>query len=190
MLSAAEVEWLATVTKNGTLDPDCARELACDVLVQTQDAQLAGILVDWRDFEKLVASLLELADFDVRSPFRYKSLTSRGEMDVVAVRDNTVLFIDCKRYSRSRNTSSHMRAAAFEQRERVEQFVDVFPQLACDLIRSKGKYLLVPLIVPWVGAETVFESSAVIVPCSSLPLFVSRLDGMIHDLPHLVLELC
>ena len=188
-LTAEEKGWVQPIALDGKLNPTQAKKIACDVLTELGDAKTAGSLVDWRGFEVIVKMLLELGGFIVDSPFRYKTLVSRGEIDVAAIRDRYVLFIDCKRYGANRSALSQLKTAACEQRERVEEFLDVFPQLASRLITSAGKYRLIPAIVPWVGSEIVYDSAAVIVPSSRLPSFIRHLDDLAYDVPAFELEI-
>ena len=54
--------------------------------------------VDWKDFEGLVAEILESKNFEVVRNFRMKKPTM--EIDVVGIHLGTAVLIDCKHWKR------------------------------------------------------------------------------------------
>ena len=54
--------------------------------------------IGWKDFEGLVAEILETKHFEVLRNFRMKKPTM--EIDVVGVHLNTAVLIDCKHWKR------------------------------------------------------------------------------------------
>ena len=75
--------------------------------------------VDWKDFEGLVAEILESKNFKVMRNFRMKKPTM--EIDVVGVRLGTALLIDCKHWKRM--SRSMLDTIVQKQLERVGHYV-------------------------------------------------------------------
>ena len=75
--------------------------------------------VDWKDFEGLVAEVLESKNFEVVRNFRMKKPTM--EIDVVGIHLNTAVLIDCKHWKRMSNSA--LEKIVLKQIERVKHYV-------------------------------------------------------------------
>ena len=75
--------------------------------------------VDWKDFEGLVAEILESKNFEVVRNFRMKKPTM--EIDVVGIHLGTAVLIDCKHWKRM--TNSALEKIVLSQIDRVKHYV-------------------------------------------------------------------
>jgi len=75
--------------------------------------------IDWKDFEGLVAEILDSKHFDVLRNFRLTKPTM--EIDVVGVRLGIALIIDCKHWKRL--SHSALETIVVKQVERVKHYI-------------------------------------------------------------------
>ena len=75
--------------------------------------------IDWRDFEGLVAEILESKNFEVARNFRMKKPTM--EIDVVGIHLGTAVLIDCKHWKRMSNSA--LEKIVLKQIDRVKHYV-------------------------------------------------------------------
>ena len=83
--------------------------------------------LDWRDFEGLTGRILESEGFDVQYNLMMKS--PRSEIDVVGIKMNTALLIDCKHWRRDVPYK-----VATKQTLRAEQWTDLHKMTAVPVI--------------------------------------------------------
>ena len=81
--------------------------------------------VDWKDFEGLVAEILESKNFEVVRNFRMKKPTM--EIDVVGIRLDTAVLIDCKHWKRMSNSA--LEEIVQKQIERVKHYVSITDEI-------------------------------------------------------------
>ena len=81
--------------------------------------------VDWKDFEGLVAEVLESKNFEVVRNFRMKKPTM--EIDVVGIRLDTAVLIDCKHWKRMSNSA--LEGIVQKQVERVKHYVSITDEI-------------------------------------------------------------
>ena len=77
--------------------------------------------VDWKDFEGLIAEILESKNFEVTRNFRMKKPTM--EIDVVGIHLGTAVLIDCKHWKRM--TNSALENIVLKQIDRVKHYVSI-----------------------------------------------------------------
>ena len=75
--------------------------------------------VHWKDFEGLVAEILQSMHFEVSRNFRMKKPTI--EIDVVGKRLDVIMLIDCKHWKRM--SHSNLKIIVNKQIKRAEQFI-------------------------------------------------------------------
>jgi len=121
--------------------------------------------IDWKEFEELVASILEQHDFSCVIHFKFK--TKRFyEIDVLAAKNNIILAIDCKKWKRGRYKKTGLKYAVEAQEERVKElkkFLRVNKLLA-EKLRLKGKLYFLPLIITWFEEDLLKFNDTFIVP--------------------------
>ena len=81
--------------------------------------------VDWKDFEGLVAEILESKNFEVTRNFRMKKPTM--EIDVVGIHLDTAVLIDCKHWKRMSNSA--LEEIVQKQVERVKHYVSITDEI-------------------------------------------------------------
>ena len=123
--------------------------------------------VDWKDFEGLVAEILESKNFKVMRNFRMKKPTM--EIDVVGVRLGTALLIDCKHWKRM--SRSMLDTIVQKQLERVSYYV----------IKTRD-IIAVPVIVTLYQEETNFINRVPIVPILQFSSFIDEFYGNLEEI--------
>jgi Holliday junction resolvase-like predicted endonuclease len=122
---------------------------------------------DWQSFEIFVAEIFIANDFRVERNFRFKT-GRRYEIDLVAIRSNTVICADCKHWSRGRHKKSGLKHAVAEQERRLEEFKKIRKNL-----KNCRFY---PLIITLFEEEIVKEGRTFVVPVWKLNNFLCNLE--------------
>jgi len=123
--------------------------------------------IDWKDFEGLVAEILDSKHFDVLRNFRLTKPTM--EIDVVGVRLGIALIIDCKHWKRL--SHSALETIVVKQVERVKHYISN----AKDVIAA-------PVIVTLNQEETSFINKVPIVPILQLSSFIDEFYGSMEEI--------
>ena len=123
--------------------------------------------IDWKDFEGLVAEILDSKHFDVLRNFRLTKPTM--EIDVVGVRLGIALIIDCKHWKRL--SHSALETIVVKQVERVKHYISN----AKDVIAA-------PVIVTLNQEETSFINKVPIVPILQFSSFIDEFYGSMEEI--------
>jgi Holliday junction resolvase len=123
--------------------------------------------IAWKDFEGLVAEILDSKHFDVLRNFRMTRPTM--EIDVVGVRLGIALLIDCKHWKRL--SYSALETIVVKQVERVKHYVSN----AKDVIAA-------PVIVTLNQEETSFINRVPIVPILQFSSFIDEFYGSLEEI--------
>ena len=123
--------------------------------------------VDWRDFEGLVAEILESKNFEVVRNFRMKKPTM--EIDVVGTHLGTAILVDCKHWKRM--TNSALEKIVLRQIDRVKHYV-----------ASTDEVVAAPVIVTLYQEETRFVNRVPIVPIMQFSSFIDEFYGRLEDI--------
>ena len=123
--------------------------------------------IDWKDFEGLVAEILDSKHFDVLRNFRMTKPTM--EIDVVGVRLGVALLIDCKHWKKLSNSA--LETIVVKQIERVKHYVS-----------NAKDVTAVPVIVTLNQEETSFISRVPIVPILQLSSFIDEFYGSLEEI--------
>lgn len=118
--------------------------------------------VHWKDFEGLVAEILQSMHFEVLRNFRMKKPTI--EIDVVGKRLDVIMLIDCKHWKRM--SHSNLKIIVNKQIKRAEQF-----------IQNKKNVTVIPIIVTLYKEETSFVNGTPIVPIFQFSSFIDEFYG-------------
>jgi len=123
--------------------------------------------IDWKDFEGLVAEILESKDFAV---IKNLVLTKpRREIDVVGENHQIALLIDCKHWKRQ--SPSSLQNIVKKQVERVRQYV----------AQNQGTNA-VPAIVTLYEEEMRFINKVPIIPILKFDSFVDEFYGNLGEI--------
>ena len=123
--------------------------------------------VDWKDFEGLVAEVLESKNFEVTRNFRMKKPTM--EIDVVGIHLGTAVLIDCKHWKRMSNSA--LEKIVLKQIERVKHYVT-----------TTNEIMAVPVIVTLYQEATKLVNRVPIVPIMQFSSFIDEFYGNLEDI--------
>jgi len=123
--------------------------------------------VDWRDFEGLVAEILESKNFEVIRNFRMRKPTM--EIDVVGIHLGVAVLIDCKHWKRM--TNSALEKIVLRQIDRVKHYV-----------ANTDEVVAAPVIVTLYQEETKFVSKVPIVPIIQFSSFIDEFYGNLEEI--------
>jgi len=123
--------------------------------------------VEWKDFEGLVAEILESKNFEVVRNFRMKKPTM--EIDVVGIHLSTAVLIDCKHWKRM--TNSALEKIVLRQIDRVKHYV-----------ASTDEVVAAPVIVTLYQEETRFVNRVPIVPIMQFSSFIDEFYGNLEKI--------
>jgi len=134
-----------------------------------QGEQIEQIIeeIDWKDFEELVTEILEKHDFKTHHNFRFKT-ERRYEIDVLGIRNDIILLIDCKQWGKGRYKKSALKNAINHQKQRTEQLKtflknNIIAQAKLKITRL-AKTTFIPLIVTWLEEDLIEYENVLIVP--------------------------
>ena len=127
----------------------------------------ASRYVDWKDFEGLVAEILESKNFEVMRNFRMKNPTM--EIDVVGTHLGTAVLIDCKHWKRM--TNSMLEKIVLRQIERVKHYV-----------ATRDEVVAAPVIVTLYQEEIRFINRVPIVPIIQFSSFIDEFYGNLEEI--------
>ena len=123
--------------------------------------------IDWKDFEGLVAEILDSKHFDVLRNFRMTKPTM--EIDVVGVRLGIALLIDCKHWKR--RSRSALETIVVKQIERVKHYIS-----------STKDVVAAPVIVTLNQEEISFINKVPIVPILQFSSFIDEFYGSLEEI--------
>jgi len=123
--------------------------------------------VDWKDFEGLVAEILESKNFEVIRNFRMRKPTM--EIDVVGIHLGVAVLIDCKHWKRM--TNSALEKIVLKQIDRVKHYV-----------ANTDEVVAAPVIVTLYQEETKFISKVPIVPIMQFSSFIDEFYGNLEEI--------
>lgn len=123
--------------------------------------------IDWKDFEGLVAEILDSKHFDVLRNFRLTKPTM--EIDVVGVRLGIALLIDCKHWKRL--SRSALETIVVKQIERVKHYIS-----------STKDVVAAPVIVTLNQEEISFINKVPIVPILQFSSFIDEFYGSLEEI--------
>jgi len=123
--------------------------------------------VDWKDFEGLVAEILESKNFEVIRNFRMRKPTM--EIDVVGIHLGVAVLIDCKHWKRM--TNSALEKIVQRQIDRVKHYVV-----------STNEVVAAPVIVTLYQEETKFVRKVPIVPIIQFSSFIDEFYGNLEEI--------
>lgn len=123
--------------------------------------------LNWRDFEGIVAEILQSKDFSIIKNLILKK--PRMEIDVIGVNHGISLLIDCKHWKRL--SQSALRNIVKKQVERVKHYVS----------KTKGA-IAVPAIVTLYQEKVSFIDNVPIIPILQFSSFIDEFYGNLDEL--------
>jgi Holliday junction resolvase-like predicted endonuclease len=120
------------VTSNGKEEVKVSEgqriNLVIFTLKECADLERVCRALGWKEFEDLVALILEHNSYRVMKHFRFKGLSRRYEIDVIGVEEPFILSIECKHWKQSWRRAATIDAVK-TQVERTKALVQHFPEL-------------------------------------------------------------
>ena len=173
-ISAKQILNVLVANSIGKIDGDLIQFTAGDKIKAALYALTEGVPIEevstrlnWKDFEGLVAEILESKGFRI---IRNLILTKpRMEIDVIGENHGVVLLIDCKHWKRQ--TSSSLNNSVKKQIGRVKHYV----------AKTQG-VVGVPAIVTLYQEQLSFIDKVPIVPISQFSSFVDEFYGNLDAL--------
>ena len=123
--------------------------------------------IDWRDFEGLVAEILDSKNFEVVRNFRMKKPTM--EIDVVGIHLGTAILVDCKHWKRMSNSA--LEKIVLKQIDRVKHYVS-----------TTNETMAAPVIVTLYQEVTKFVNKVPIVPIIQFSSFIDEFYGNLEEI--------
>ena len=123
--------------------------------------------IDWKDFEGLVAEILESKNFQVTQNFRMKKPTM--EIDVVGIHLDTAILIDCKHWKRMSNSA--LEEIVRKQIERVKHYVSITDDV-----------MAAPVIVTLYQEGVKFINKVPVVPIMQFSSFIDEFYGNLENI--------
>ena len=123
--------------------------------------------VNWKDFEGLIAEVLESKNFEVTRNFRMKKPTM--EIDVVGIHLGTAVLVDCKHWKRMSNSA--LEKIVLKQIERVKHYV-----------ATMNDVMAIPVIVTLYQEATKFVNRVPIVPIMQFSSFIDEFYGNLENI--------
>lgn len=136
-------------------------------------------LLTWKDFEGLVAGILSENSFRCVESFRRRGNSEMHgmEIDVVGVREKTIIAVDAKMWSVRSGKASALKTAAEKQKTRTLELSLELDRLSKKLENvAKGSYTIFPVIVTWLVEEVELHEGVPVVPVFKLNSFIHELD--------------
>ena len=154
---------------NDSFNFDSGDRLRSALLILEKGATIDEVSehIDWKDFEGLVAEILESKGFGT---IRNMILTKpRMEIDVVGIKVGVAMLIDCKHWKRT--SSSAIQTAVKKQVERTKRYVS----------QTQGA-MAIPAIVTLYEEKVSFVNKVPIVPIQKFSSFVDEFYGNLEDI--------
>ena len=132
----------------------------------------------WKELESICAALLSLNSFKILKNLRFKSGGRRYEIDVVGIKGDKILLIDCKKWRRY--PISGVLKAVEKQLERAIAFSKVLEKTqVAKFVNFYNEALLIPMVVT---LTVDFKGSCPVVPVSMLKDFLDHFEDFLDNM--------
>ena len=142
-------------------------EIALSDIKKGTPIEEASRSIDWKDFEGLVAEILESKSFEVVRNFRMKKPTM--EIDVVGTHLGIAVLVDCKHWKSMSNSA--LEKIVLRQIDRVKHYVAI-----------TNEVMAAPVIVTLYQEKTRFINRVPIVPIMQFSSFIDEFYGNLEDI--------
>jgi len=173
-ISAKEILNVLVANKIGSFEGEIINFTQSDKLMaalfaikQGAPIEEVSTFLNWRDFEGIVAEILQSKDFSIIRNLVLKK--PRMEIDVIGVKHGIALLIDCKHWKRL--SQSALREIVRKQIERVKHYVEKTKDVKA-----------VPAIVTLYQEELSFIDKVPIIPILQFSSFVDEFYGNLDEL--------
>lgn len=128
---------------------------------------------NWKEFEEFIAEIFRENDFRVKQNFRFKT-KRKYEIDIIAVKQNIVLCVDCKEWSKGRYKKTGLKYSAKNQEKRVKEFKNSLKKnpVIQNLLKINLQFKFYSLIVTLLEEDLFIEGNTFFVPIWKLNNFL------------------
>jgi Holliday junction resolvase-like predicted endonuclease len=152
-------------------------KIAFRALERGADIEVVSGLLQWKEFEAMVAVALETNGYSIVRNLRFKDHQRRYEIDVVGYKGSFVVCVDCKHWHH-RIGKSTLRMVTNAQVERVRSLSKHFLDPRIKLRWPSDVALrFIPVIISLVVEEVRFYDGVPIVPILQLQDFLDQLPA-------------
>ncbi len=153
-------------------------QLAVRAIELGADPERVASFLEWAEFEKMTANILEMNGYNVTQNLRFKQSAKRWEIDVVACRKPLVICIDCKHWHRTMFNASLQKIVA-QQVLRAESLAQSLPNLQINLPCSTWQAgTVMPLVLSLLTGRFKFCGNVPVVSLLQLQDFLTQLPAM------------
>jgi Holliday junction resolvase-like predicted endonuclease len=133
--------------------------------------------IKWNDFESFVSLILEQNNFKTKKNFRFKT-KRKYEIDIVAIKNNLVLCIDCKQWKGGRYKKYSILKAINEHENRVFEFIKFLEdnEAAKSELKISNNSKFQPIIVTLLDEGLIKENNTFIIPMWKLNSFLLEIE--------------
>ncbi len=141
--------------------------------------QLA-LSLGWHELEKLCSAIFQKAGYETSLNYRFKQGGKRYEIDLLALKKDTLFAVDCKRWSRLR--ASGLRKAALMQRERAKALAGHISKrgLSLPLHPIVNRVKIIPLVASIYSPPIKMHGGVPIVNIYELRVFLAEVEASIE----------
>jgi hypothetical protein len=163
--------------EEGIINIDRSKRIELAQRAVRSGASIAEIveLLNWKDFEGFVASILSANTYRCVESFRRRgnSLMHGMEIDVIGVKGDTIISIDAKLWGVRSGKSSALKTAAEKQKVRTQELSNELGRLSKKMKNLVPRdYRLFPVVVTWLVEEVELHEGVPVVPIFKLNSFI------------------
>ncbi len=159
-------------------------KIAIHAIKSGADFERVCRVLEWIEFENLVATAFEANNYVVRRRFRFKWAQRRWEIDVLGYREPLITCVDCKHWSHGWQRSAIGKAAE-AQALRTKVLAEALPTLQKEIGLGQWRQAtLVPVVLTLVSVPLKFHNKVPVVPILQLQNFLNELQAHVISLTH------
>jgi Holliday junction resolvase len=129
-----------------------------------EDLQKASGEAIWQNFERLVAFIFEVNDFQVVINKIKTFKRKRRQYDVIARKNDRIFLVECKKWAGNRRRLSALKKAIVQHKERTEFYENLTGEATT------------PILVTLIEEDIKFYEDLPIVPIFKLNSFINEID--------------
>ena len=158
------------------ISPEQRVNLAILAIKEGIDVERVSRVLGWKEFEDLGVSVLDYSGFEARKHFRFKSTERRYEIDILALKPQLILSVDCKHWQRSWQRAATIKAVE-AQTDRTRALIQLLPNLKSRLkIKDWERLEIMPLIITLSATPLKTFQKVPIVPIYNFRNFLNEIQ--------------
>jgi Holliday junction resolvase len=129
-----------------------------------EDLQKASGEAIWQNFERLVAFIFEVNDFQVVINKIKTFKRKRRQYDVIARKNDRIFLVECKKWAGNRRRLSALKKAIVQHKERTEFYENLTGEATT------------PILVTLIEEDIKFYEDLPVIPIFKLNSFINEID--------------